>query len=292
MSNTAFSRAIQNIKRSGERSFIVIFMMTVTFLMLGILLVIIFISQSLAKYFVQTPEVIGYFNDDVTEETILEIKREFEQLEYVAGVKYISKEAAMEAFIESNSDNREIIESVTVNPFPAHLNIKTKSLDNVPDIANKLRENDKIFEVDAFEDVQGTLKKIVNTIQVISIILLVVFSISTIFVVFLSVALSVHTQKNELIIMKLVGATDWYVSSPYIFQSVIYGFISVIISSVLLIILLIWKYTEAIGWLFGDLQIPLITTDVLLLGMCINIVFAALLSIISSFLATRRYIKY
>ncbi|PJA40342.1 hypothetical protein CO178_02360, partial [candidate division WWE3 bacterium CG_4_9_14_3_um_filter_34_6] len=115
MNNSIFHRTITNIKRSGWRAYAIVFMMTSTFLVLGVLLTVLYISQTLAGYFMQKPEVIGFFNDEVTEEQILETKRNLESMDIVAEVKYVSKEMAMQSFLQDSKDNQEIIEGVTVN---------------------------------------------------------------------------------------------------------------------------------------------------------------------------------
>jgi cell division transport system permease protein len=290
MNNTIFKRALNNIKRSGWRAYAVIFMMTITFVILGILLTVIYVSQSIASYFVQKPEVIGFFKDGITEEQILEVKKEVETYPYVVEVRYISKEDAMKAFLEENADNQDVIEGVTVNVFPAHLNVRSASLDNIPDIANYFRNNELISDVLASESFISTLRKVVLGIQGIAGALLIVFTISTIFIVFLTISITIYSHKNELVVMKLVGATKGYIRSPYIIQSILYSLVALFISLVIVLPILLTQYNHMMDMLLGDLQAPRLDIPVLVAGVAIEFVFAMFLAIFSSFLATRRYI--
>src|SRR3989344_303278 len=166
--NNLLARTFTNIKRSGWRSYAIIFMMTVTFFILGVLLTVIYTSSNIARFLVRNIEVIGFFKDGVSEEQILQVKRDVEVLDYVPSVKYVSKEDAMKSFLEENQDNPDVVASVTTNPFPAHLNIKVSSLDKSEDVASFLRsKSDLIESIDDSKDFLVALKNIVLGIHII-----------------------------------------------------------------------------------------------------------------------------
>jgi cell division transport system permease protein len=292
MNKFILSSTILNIKRSGWRAYAVIFMMTVTYMILGVLLTVMFTSQSIAQYFIQKPEIIGFLGDTIPEQEILEIKQTIETFGEVAEVKYISKEEAMASFLEDNKDNKDVIEAVTVNVFPAHLNVRVKDLKSVSIIADYFKSNDKFTDVLASEDVLETLNKIVMTIQVIGLSLLIVFSVSTVLIILLSIGITVFSQKNEIIVMKLVGASDKFVRTPYILQSIIYTLIAVFITLLLLVPLLLLKYDSLLRTLVGDLSIRSLSYYDLFIGACVMLAFGIFLSYFTSYFATRRYIKY
>lgn len=292
MNKYIFLNTFQNIKRSGWRPYAVIFMLTVTFLILGILMAVMFTSQSIADYFIKKPEVIGFFRDDVTELEILDFKRELETLPEVAEVRYVSKEQAMKNFLESNKDNQEVIEAVTINVFPAHLNVKANSLDGIFVVSDYFKSKQEVSDVLDSEYILGTLKKIVFGIQVFGTALLVIFSISTVFIIFLTIGITVYSQKQELIVMKLVGASDGFVRMPYLLQSVIYTILAALISSLILVPLIMLKYNDLLTLLVGDLNIRKIDTETVFMGFGFMLVFGFVLSFFSSYVATKRYINY
>ncbi len=291
MTNKIISRGMQNIKRSGWRAFAIIFIMFFTFIILGLQLVVMYFSQELAKYFVEKPEVIGFFKDGVTEEQIQSVKNEIVGFDYVVEVRYVSKEEALKSFIEENKDDKEIIESITVNPFPAHLNVKVNSLDRVGSMADFFRGNELVDKVIASEKILETLRRIVLGIQIFGFGLLGIFSFTTFVILFLAVGLTVYAQKDEIRVMKLVGASNWYIRMPFLFQSAVYGLVASLISSTIVAGLLIWKYNEVVGNLLGKDSIPHISVEVIAIGTTIQILFALVLSLFSSYIATKRYIS-
>ena len=291
--NNLLARTFTNIKRSGWRSYAIIFMMTVTFFILGVLLTVIYTYSNIARFLVRNIEVIGFFKDGVSEEQILQVKRDVEVLDYVPSVKYVSKEDAMKSFLEENQDNPDVVASVTTNPFPAHLNIKVSSLDKSEDVASFLRsKSDLIESIDDSKDFLVALKNIVLGIQIISFVLLGIFTLSTFFVIILAVGLSIYSHKNELIIMKLVGATNWYVRSPYIMQSLIFAFVSVLIASLIWVPIVLTQYNNLMNSVAGGMNISQVTWQTVILGSLIEFLFAFGLAVFSSYLATRRYIRY
>ena len=282
----------QNIKRGGWKSIFLVLIMTITYTILGLLLIMMFTSRNFADYFAQLPEVIGFFSDDATEEQILQVKNELENNDYVVEVHYVSKEQAMQDFLETNKDNKEVIEAVTTNVFPAHLNVKTQSLDYVDDVKTYFENNDLIIEVQAFEGALETLKKIVLGIQIIGVSLLAIFTFSTILIIFLVIGLTVYSRKDEIIIMKLVGASNRFVRVPYMLQSMLFSVIAVVLSAVILIPLLYYYYDDVIYSISGSFNTITLDLETLMYGFAIELAFGLLIALFGSYLATRKYIKY
>lgn len=286
-----FKRAFSNIKRSGWRNYLLVSMMTVTYLILGLLLIVLYTTQNVVNYFVQKPEVVGFLKSDATEDQILTLKRDLENRSYIAEIRYVSKEEAMKSFIEENKNNKELIEDVSANVFPAHLNIKSNDLNSVDKILKDLKSTNLVEDVIASEDILATLRKIIFGIQVVGFSLLGIFAVCTIFVIFLTIGISVYSYKNEMIVMKLVGATNWYVRAPFILQSVIYTLLAVFIASVILIPAVLIYYQNTIKEILGNVGNFNISPEILLMGLGIMLLFGLFLSVTTTYFATRRYIR-
>ena len=108
----------------------------------------------------------------------------------------------------------------------------------------------------------------------------------------MAIGITVYSQKNEIIVMKLVGANNWYVRAPYIYQGIFFTLISIVISSAILIPILLTQYESIMYVGLGGLNIANMTWQIILTGLGVEIVFGILLSTLSSYFATRRYINY
>ena len=91
--------------------------------------------------------------------------------------------------------------------------------------------------------------------------------------------------------MKLVGASNWYIRMPFLFQSTVYGLVASIISTTIIAGLLFWKYNDVVGNLLGKDSIAQISVEIIAIGTIIQISFALVLSLFSSYIATKRYIR-
>jgi len=287
-----FSRAA-NIYSSGKfRSVGILFIMTVTFMAFAVLMTVVYTSAQIATYLSQKPEVIGFFKDSVEENKILELKKELETKDFVFEVKYVSKDDAMKSFLEENKDKKELIASVTSNPFPAHLNVKAGSLADISKVADVLKQKGDLFEkIDDSHEFLAKLTSIVRGIQIITLGILFVFILCTAFVVMLGMALNVYAQKAEIIIMKLVGATNWYVISPFIVLNLILATISSLITFVVIGFVVFYYYPKFIEILIGNISQIDMNLQILSIGFIILLVFGWLLSFSVSFLAAKRYIR-
>lgn len=291
--NRLLQKSFKEISRSGWRSYAVMFMMTMTYFMLAFLMIVTYTSNRLADNLAKQLEVIGFFKEEVTEEQILEVKKDIDSKDFVTDSRYVSKEEAMSTFLEENKDNADILEAVTVNVFPAHLNVKTDSLDNLSGVADIFRNNSLIEDVLIPEELKSTIQNIVTDIQIISGVLLLIFIISTAFIMFLAIGVTIYSRKDELVIMKLVGATDFYVSFPYIFQSLFYSIVSVMLAMVVVVPIMVIKFNDYIATRFGVELSSAVNIDipVIAVGVCIEILFAFVFALLSSYFATKRYIK-
>lgn len=290
--HNVFSRAA-NIYYSGRfRSWGILFIMTMTFLAFSILMTVVYTSSMIASYLSQKPEVIGFFKDSVTEDQITELKKSVESNSFVYEVRYISKDEAMKSFLEENKDKKELIASVTSNPFPAHINIKANSLESIDEVANLLHAKDEYFEkIDDSHQFLAKLTAIVRGIQIITFGILLVFIICTAFVVMLGMALNVYAQKAEIVIMKLVGATNWYVISPFIVLNMILAAASAIIAFAIVGPVVFYYYPKLIEVLVGNISSIPMNLQILGSGFMILIVFGLLLSFSVSYIAAKRYIR-
>lgn len=290
--HNVFSRAA-NIYTSGKfRSVGILFIMTVTFIAFAVLMTVVYTSSQIATYLSQKPEVIGFFKDSVDEKQITDLKKHLEGLDFVFEVKYVSKDDAMKSFLEENKDKKELIASVTSNPFPAHLNVKADGLQDISKVANVMREKADLFEkIDDSHEFLAKLTAIVRGIQVITFGILFVFILCTAFVVMLGMALNVYAQKAEIIIMKLVGATNWYVISPFIVLNLILATISAVLSFAIVGSAVFYYYPKFIEVLVGNISQIDMNLQILGIGFMILLVFGWLLSFSVSFLAAKRYIR-
>ena len=239
------------------------------------------------------------FKDDANEVKILEFKKDLENLEEIKEVEYISKEQALIDFKETHKDNEYIsqsIEELGENPLFAILNIKANDIskynsvneyivgnDNYKDIIEKVnyKENEKAID---------NLSKILATIQDGITGLTILFVFISVLTVFNTIRLAMYAHKIEIEIMRLVGASNWYIRMPFIIQGAILGSFGCIITLAIISPVAIYISPRITQFLPGfDLYMYFMNNL-----LSITVMLAAIgigMGIFSSLIAIRRYLK-
>ena len=239
------------------------------------------------------------FEDDAEENKILEFREDLEELPEVRSVEYISKEQALLNFKESHKDNEYInqsLEELGENPLFAVLNVKATALDQYKTIDDYIKSNenyDDIIEKVNFKENEKAINNfsvILKTIKDSIFGLAVLFIIMSILVAFNTIRLAMYTHRAEIEIMRLVGASNWYIKMPFVIEGAILGILAGAITLTFVYPIVIYVSPKIAQFLPGlDLyayflnNIFSFTLFLLALGMS--------LGVISSLIAIRRYLK-
>ncbi len=207
----------------------------------------IFFMRGASNYLIQTVEdkidIAAYFKADTAEGNILSVRSELLQdTVNIKSIEYISKEDALEAFLEAHQENEvfsEALAQVGGNPFLPSLNITTnKDAAGYEQIAQVLAQDEFsgfIEKVD-FSQKKDTIEKvfsITSNINRFGLGLAAFLVFIVILVVFNTIRLVIENSKDEISTMRLVGAPNWFVKAPFIIEGGIFGFISFIICIIL-----------------------------------------------------------
>ena len=245
---------LANIKREKLMALTNVVVMTVTFLILGIFISLVFLTQTAIKHLEEQAQVTIFFKDDFLEQNILDLKKKIESDKRVAAVDYVSKNDALKIFMEINKSEPILLESISANILPASLEIKAKNISTLKNLAEEYSKTDGVEEIKYFKDVIDKFSYMTKIIYVAGSSLLAVFLIVSFSVILITIRLTIQSKGTELEILKLVGATDSYVKTPLIYQGVFFGLISAIISS--FILFLLFSVLQFSGILFPTAFLP------------------------------------
>jgi cell division transport system permease protein len=243
-------------------------------------------------------DVSAYFKTDAPEDQILQVKTDLQALSEVASVIYTSRDEALANFRARHSQDAMIEESLSLlddNPLGASLNIKTKEFSQYASIADFLK-NDKyktVVQQVNFEENKGVIQSIANlsgSIRNWGLTATLILALIAVLVTFNTVRLTIFNQKQEIEIMRLVGASNWHIRGPYLAEGGFYGLFAALISLgifypvVFLVSGKISSFVESVDlgayFTHGAWQVVLMTA-----------VLGIFLGVISSFIAIRRHLK-
>lgn len=295
-------RTLKNsLSLSGNEKFLSfsnVFIMTVVFFFLSVFITIEVVSQTVLNKLQQEAQVTVYFKEDFPTDKILELKQKSEQDQRVLSVKYVSKEDAFNIYKELTKDEPILTESLSASALPASLEIKTKNIENLANIAKEYEKTDGVDGVKYFEEI---VQRFIGISRVVSIVILAValaFIFMSFAIVVATVRVALSSRKEEFEILKLVGADDNYVKKPLIMQALFFGGFSGVISWVIFCVVflavIIANVLKFIGTenlvLFRGLQISSLVYVVIMLF--ILVFFGAGLGFIASKTTISKYLKY
>lgn len=288
----------QGFFRDGGLSIATVFILLLTISLATSLFLFRGFSQVLISSVEKKADISVYFKEEVSESDISDFREELAEISEVKEVKYISQERALADFTERHKDNPVLMASLAEvgrNPFLASLNIMASEPGQYQTIANFLKTSnftDLIEKVDYYQrmSVIERIFSLTSTINRSFLILSVILSLVAILVTFNTIRLAIYNSKEEIKIQRLVGAGSWFIRGPFLVQGVLAGILAVLIC-LLAFGLIIWGLSPKIETFFTDLDIFQFFVNNLWQIILIQFATGILLGVISSFLATRRYLK-
>jgi len=286
--------------RNGVVSAASILTLTVTLMVIGSLI----LSSAYLNAYLETVknnvDISVSFKIDASESDILTLKNTIASLSEVKGIEYLSRDQELSAFRERHKDNALLIKSLDEvgNPFGARLNIKAKDPSQYESIARFLDSSsgdtsinrDVIDQITFKKDIVDRLIALISTIKKIGFAVSMILIFMSILVTFNTLSLAIYTSREEISVMKLVGASDNYVSGPFVVEGIIAGIVSTFISVSLLYPLVLWV-KNATEQLYGGINMVAYYVDNFIEIFFVLFFAGIVLGIISSFLAIRRYLK-
>lgn len=232
--NRIIKSGFVNFWRNGWLSTATVLIMTVTLLAWTSIFLLNVMLTSVLGILEQKVDISVYFNLDAKESDILALKLKLDNLEEVGGVKYVSAGEALEIFKKRHESDEILLKSVQElgnNPLEASLNVLAKDASKYESIASFLSQdqfNGIISKINYAENkiVIERLGNIIGVLRQSGLAASLILAFIAFLVAFNTVRLAIYSSREEITIMKLVGASNWFVSGPFIVEGVLHGIVS------------------------------------------------------------------
>lgn len=244
-----------------------------------------------------------YLKDDVKKERRDQLQTELAHVDNVKSVEFVSKDQALKDFLDKYKDKPDVANSITqieTNPLPASFRIKPQDpnkLDPISEFINrddiKKLQSDKPSYSGERKNAIDKIVKAANFIKIAGIVASVVFGVISILIIFNTIRMAIFNRKDEIEIMKLIGAKKWYIRGPFLVEAALYGMFAAVLSTVLTTLMLSLQGVR-LKYYLEDIDTEYtkqVFTDHRLLILVIMMTLGVLIGIISSSLATRKYLR-
>ncbi len=291
-----------NFKRSGIISWAAVLVVTITLSVITAILIL----QAVLSYSLQEiknkVDVTIYFNVGAPEDKILALKSALENLPEVSGVTYVSANQALKNFRDRHKEDYPTIQAldeIKDNPLGAYLNVKAKEVSQYESIANFLQGDNALVSgsssiIDKVNYNQNKivierLNNIISGAQKLGFLATLILIFISVIITFNTIRLAIFISKDEIAVMRLVGASKTRVSGPFMVEGAIYGIVATIVT-----LIIFWPITYYLGrnmTQFLGINVYDYYLSNLLQISAIVLLSGIILGAISSILATRKYLN-
>ncbi|OGC80700.1 hypothetical protein A2943_02310 [Candidatus Adlerbacteria bacterium RIFCSPLOWO2_01_FULL_51_16] len=290
--------------RNGFVSLSAILMMIFTLFIIGVSVFTGVILQTTLSEFRSQADMNVYFTVDAQEQRIVELKSSLEALPEVKSVEYLSREEALAAFRERHQNDQltlQALDELEDNPLGAVLNVEAKDITQYGAIAQFLQgqqalqagEPSVIDKINYFDEAHRAaidrLTAITDSSKLIGFFIILVLVATTIAISLNTIRLAIYTSRDEISVMRLVGAGQFYIRAPFMVEGVLYGLIAGVITLVLFYPLTWWLGATTEDF-FGGINIFSYYLSHFPLFFLLIVGTGVVLGAVASFLAVRRYL--
>ena len=294
-----FSAGAKSFVRSGAVSFATVLIMTVTLAIIGFLVFLSAILTNTLASIRDKVDVNVYFVTAASESDIVNIQRDIEQLPEVASVAYTSRDQALADFRERHADDEltlRALDELGENPLGASLSIKAHDPSQYESIVEYLESgpgaSSLIDRVNYFQNktVIDRLNSAINATAQAGSIIVFLFALASTVIALATVRLAIYSARDEIAVMRLVGASNMYIRGPFIVTGILSGLFAALIT-LIVFYPASWYTGKATAIWLGGFNVFNFYVSNFALFFAILVGSGVFLGAAASWLAVRRYLK-
>lgn len=258
-----FKTAVGYIRRSPFQATAAIFVLSLTFFVATLVGIMVYSSSNLITYFETRPQIIAFLKGDATADQIADLQHELAGDTRVKEVKYVSKEEALTIYKEATSDNPLLGELVSPSIFPASLEFSISNLDFAQSVIDDIKKEAIVESVgftaalggeSSLNDVLGRLKTLTSYIKIGGAVFVGMLSLTSFVVLLVIISMRMVVRREEVEILKLLGATRGFIRSPIMIEALIYSVLGVLLGWIVAFTMVLYLAPTAVTY-FGDIPV-------------------------------------
>ena len=284
--------AWKQIRRTPYQAMVAVMVMFLTFFALSVFTLISFGSIKILKYFEASPQVIAFFEKgkDISEGDLSKIKSRLEATGKLASFKYVSIHEAEAIYKEKNKDDPLLLELVNYKILPPSIEISATSIDALPELKKILESQPGVKDIAFYEDIVKSLGNWIKNIRLFGMGLVSYLLIQSFLVVITIIGMKILARKEEIEIMKLIGASHGFVRWPFVLEGIFYGVTGAFLAWGTSYIGLLYATPFLVSWL-GDINLLPVPIWFMLLLLSGEIILGILVGFFGSLLAVHRFLR-
>jgi cell division transport system permease protein len=249
-------------------------------------------------------DISVYLKDQINDDQRVNLVEQLKSLPNVKSVTYLSKDQVLQRYMEQNADNPDLLNAInaTSNPLPATVLIKPIDLNKIQDIKDFLTQPQIAVLQSDQPSYSGDRKEAIdkithatNVLREIGIVTVITFTIISALIIFNTIQMAIFNRRDEIQIMRLLGASTSYIRGPFVVESIIYGILSATISVLIINSAFVAASSALQASSLGLLDIQYANdyfSSHFLWFLTLQLALGMIIGAASSTIATRRYLKF
>jgi cell division transport system permease protein len=280
----------KHIRRTPYQALAAIFIMSQTFFVISMFTFVIYGSARIISYFEAQPQVTAFFKDEAQQKEINTLGEDLQQSGKVANLKFVSKAEALKIYKEQNKSDPLLTDLVTEGILPASFEISAVNINDLSSISDVLKKSPIIDQVLYPQDIVANVIRWTDALRKFGLAVITILALDSIFLMVIIIGIKISQKKEEIEIMRLLSATNWYIRWPFMLEGVFYGIIGAIFGW-LLATGAVFAALPALREFFGSIPVLSVPPTYLFILLGFELVIAIIIGVFSSFLAVLRYLR-
>ena len=289
-----FKTSLVNLWRNGAMTFSSIFAVTITLLLIGVISVLALNVQDISANIEEGVRIYVKLERSIDENAENEVGKQIKQLKGVASATYFSKDEELSKLIDKQGeDGKELFESYRDdNPLGAAYEVEAKDPTKLASLAKKIKDIPNVNSVNYGGDSTQSMVSTLNTIQASGTVFIVGLVIVALFMISNTIKITITARSTEISIMRMVGASNWYIRIPFMLEGMLIGLFGAIIP----IFVLVYGYGALYNYTGGSLMSSMLVLKAPMPFIRdFSFILAGLgagVGLIGSFVSIRRFLKF
>ncbi len=290
-----FGRGIRDSFKSVFRNFSLstaaIACSSITLILVAIALILSYNVENITKDLERELTIVVYLKKDATEDQQKELENILDNMENVDSYTFKSKDEWKLEMKNSSETLNTTLEYLEENPLLDSFIVQVKDVNFLKETSKKILENEYVSSADYGEGMAENLIASFEVIEKITVIIVIALILVTAFLISNTIKLTIFSRRNEIEIMRLVGASNTTIKLPFIFEGFILGCLGSLIPIILTIYGYVLIYDHFNGYVFSQLIQLVEPFNFILYVACILVAIGAVIGMFGSYRAVRKYLK-
>ncbi len=241
--------AILSMKRNSWMSLVAIVTVAITLFLCGVFWLLVLNIDANATMLENSVEIKAFVKDGTTEEQLETLKEQIKSLSGVASVTFVSKEDGLASMTSSFGDDKRVLAALDENPLPDAYTIKALHPEDVATLTKTVAKLERIVSVRYGQDSVDNLFALLKWVRALGLGIMALLCVSAVVLIAMNIRMTVIARREEIMVMKYVGASNAFVRWPFLLEGIIIG----LLGSLIALGCLYFAYGNLIGYMMKSL---------------------------------------